>query len=196
MLGGYRRGELIALEWPQVYFTESCFSVENNIPLTKKGTAIEKDPKSVSSIRTVDMPEWYMDEMRLYFKEWEEEKEELGDKWLGGERKFVFHNGTGQPYYYKHPSRWWERFCKRNKLRYIKFHGLRHSMGTLLIEDEDESMIDPLLVAIQKRLGHSRLSTTSDIYVHLTKKVRQRTTVKFDKFSRKNQDSTQPKHRL
>ncbi|MGG4344964.1 tyrosine-type recombinase/integrase [Paenibacillus lautus] len=185
MLGGYRRGELVALEWPQVSFEENCISIENNIPLTKEGKAVEKDPKSVSSIRTVDMPVWYMEEMKAYFREWQLEKKTLGTKWLGKERQFVFHNGKGQPYYYKHPSRWWERFCKRHNLRYIKFHGLRHSMGTLLIEDEDETMIDPLLIAIQKRLGHSRLSTTSDIYVHVTKKVRQRTTVKFDKFARK-----------
>lgn len=186
MIGGFRRGELVGLEWPYVNFEENTFSVENNIPLTKNGKAVEKDPKSVSSTRTVDMPAWYMEEMKAYFREWHLEKQHLGTKWLGEERQFVFHNGKGQPYYYKHPSRWWERFCKRHDLRYIKFHGLRHSMGTLLIEDEDESMIDPILIAIQKRLGHSRLSTTSDIYVHVTKKVRQRTTVKFDKFARKN----------
>ncbi|AZS14563.1 tyrosine-type recombinase/integrase [Paenibacillus lutimineralis] len=192
MLGGFRRGELVALEWPQVSFEENSFSIENNIPLTKKGKAIEKDPKSLSSIRSVDMPEWYMEEMQLYLQEWEEEKELLGDKWAGEDRRFVFHNGKGEAYYYKHPSRWWERFCKRHNLRYIKFHGLRHSMGTLLIEDEDESMIDPLLIAIQKRLGHSRLSTTSDIYVHVTKKVRKKTTAKFEKFSRKNIVSPEP----
>jgi integrase len=34
MLGGCRRGELVALEWPQVSFEENCISIENNIPLT------------------------------------------------------------------------------------------------------------------------------------------------------------------
>ncbi|MHA0855888.1 site-specific integrase [Paenibacillus sp. CMAA1364] len=186
MIGGYRRGELVALEWASVLFDENNISIENNIPMTKKGKAIEKDPKSLSSIRTVDMPEWYMEELQLYYKEWEEDKENLRDKWLGEDRQFVFHNGTGNPYYYKHPSRWWERFCERHSLRYIKFHGLRHSMGTLLIEDEDESQIDHILMAIQKRLGHSRLSTSADIYVHLTKKVKKRTSGKFDKFARKD----------
>lgn len=184
MIGGFRRGELVALEWTSVSFDDRSLSIENNIPLTEKGMAIEKDPKSLSSIRNVDMPEWYMDELKIFRDEWDEEKESLGDKWEGEERQFVFHNGTGKPYYYKHPSRWWERFCNRRDLRYIKFHGLRHSMGTLLIEDETEGQIDPLLMAIQKRLGHSRLSTTTDIYVHVTKKVKSRTTGKFDKFAR------------
>ncbi|WP_438351579.1 site-specific integrase [Paenibacillus sp. FA6] len=186
MIGGFRRGELVALEWPFVFFNDNSMSIENNIPMTKGGKAIEKDPKSLSSIRNVDMPEWYMAELQLFYQEWEEEKENLRDKWLGEDRQFVFHNGTGKPYYYKHPSRWWERFCERHSLRYIKFHGLRHSMGTLLIEDEDESQIDNILIAIQKRLGHSRLSTSADIYVHLTKKVKKRTSGKFDKFARKD----------
>lgn len=185
MIGGFRRGELVGLEWPSIHFDESSFSIENNIPLTTNGAAIEKDPKTLSSIRTVDMPEWYMEELKLFYEEWQQEKDDLGDKWQGGERQFVFHNGVGKPYFFQHPSTWWKRFCKRHNLRYIKFHGLRHSTGTLLIEDEDAGQIDSLLLAIQKRLGHSRLSTTADIYVHVTKKVKKRTTGKFDKFARK-----------
>ncbi len=191
MIGGFRRGELVGLEWPHVSIDDSCVTIENNIPLTQDGQAIEKDPKSLSSIRTVDMPTWYMDELQLFYDEWEQEKNDLGDMWEGEDRRFVFHNGVGKPYYYKHPSRWWERFCKRRGIRYIKFHGLRHSMGTLLIEDEAEGQIDPLLMAIQKRLGHSRLSTTSDIYVHVTKKVKSRTTGKFDKFARNRTAATE-----
>ncbi|GGF86409.1 tyrosine-type recombinase/integrase [Paenibacillus aceti] len=184
MIGGFRRGELLGLEWPLVFFERNFISVENNIPYTKKGKAIEKGPKSSSSYRDTDMPEWYMEELEIYKKEWEEEKEFLDDKWEGEDRQFVFHNGKGKPYYYQHPSKWWKRFCKRHGIRYIKFHGLRHSSGTLLLEDEDETNFDSILKVIQERLGHARLSTTTDIYVHVTKKVIRRTTGKFDKFAR------------
>lgn len=183
MFGGFRRGELLALEWHNVNFPEQTLTVENNIPLTLKGSAIEKSPKSIASYRSVDMPAWYMDEMRKYYDEWLREKEKLGTKWTGEDRMFVFHNGTGSPYYYQHPYKWWKRFCKRHDIRFIKFHGLRHSSGTLLLEDEDENNFDSILKAIQERLGHSRLSTTADIYVHLTKKVKKRTAGKYDKFA-------------
>lgn len=189
MIGGFRRGELIGLEWQHVNFDEDGLEIENNIPLTKDGTPVEKGPKTISSYRFVDMPEWYMEELKLYKEEWEQERKDLGDKWQGGEREFVFHNGTGAPYYYKAPSRWWERFCKRHGIRYITFHGLRHSMGTLLIEDEESENVDSLLKVIQERLGHAKKSTTEDVYVHLTKKVKKRTTSKFDKFSRKDTDA-------
>jgi integrase len=189
MFGGCRRGELLGLEWSNVSFEDCTITVENNIPLSKGGQAIEKDPKSIASNRVIDMPEWYMEELATYYREWEKEKQDLKNKWLGENRHFVFHNGSGKAYYYQHPSKWWLRFCKRHELRYIKFHGLRHSMGTLLLEDEDETNFDSILLAIQRRLGHSRQSTTSDIYVHVTKKVKKRTAEKFDKFSRKTDDN-------
>lgn len=184
MIGGFRRGEINGLEWPFVNFNQGVLTIENNIPLTKKGKAIEKGPKSIASYRDVDMPKWYMDELELYEKEWHNEKKFLEDKWEGGDRQFVFHNGKGKPYYYQHPSKWWKRFCERHGIRYIKFHGLRHSSGTLLLEDEEDTNFDSILKVIQERLGHARLSTTTDTYVHVTKKVKRRTAGKFDKFAR------------
>ncbi|MGE6664478.1 hypothetical protein [Paenibacillus xylanexedens] len=52
------------------------------------------------------MPDWYMNELKIYKKEWLKEKDFLEDKWLGADRQYVFHNGTGTPYYYQHPSKW------------------------------------------------------------------------------------------
>lgn len=186
MIGGWRRGELIGLEWHNVDFENRILTVENNIPLTKDGEAVEKGPKSFASYRDVDMPEWYMNDLSLYRQEWLETKDKLGDKWLGENREYVFHNGKGKPYYYQHPYKWWKRFCLRHKIRFIKFHGLRHSMGTLMLEDETEANFDSVLIAVQRRLGHSRLSTSADVYTHISKKVKRRTTSKFDKFSRQN----------
>ncbi|SFS61028.1 site-specific integrase [Paenibacillus sp. 453mf] len=80
MFGGFRRGELLALEWHNVNFEEQTLIVENNIPITVKGAAIEKSPKSIASYRSVDMPSWYMVEMEKYYGEWLREKDKLGNK--------------------------------------------------------------------------------------------------------------------
>lgn len=172
MFGGCRRGELLGLEWPNVNFADQSIVVENNIPLSKDGKAVEKGPKSIASYRTIDMPSWYMDELLKYYDEWQREKANLGTKWAGEDRQYIFHNGKGAPYYYQHPYKWWKRFCARHDIRFIKFHGLNN--------------FDSILKAIQERLGHSRLSTTSDIYVHVTKKVKKKTAGKYDKFARSN----------
>jgi integrase len=42
------------------------------------------------------------------------------------------------------------------------------------------------LKAVQERLGHTKYSTTADLYGHVTKKVRKQTAAKLDKFDPAN----------
>ncbi|MDT2306288.1 site-specific integrase [Paenibacillus larvae] len=99
MVGGFRRGELLALEWADVDFDNMTLSINKSISLTVDGRAVEKDPKSKSSKRVVDMPEWYMQELKVHEREWKKEKLFMGDKWLGGDRQYVFHAGYGKPFF-------------------------------------------------------------------------------------------------
>lgn len=47
----------------------------------------------------------------------------------------------------------------------IKFHDIRHTNATMLIENGAS------LKAVQSRLGHSRLDTTFNVYLHNTKSM-------------------------
>jgi len=179
MLGGFRRGELLALQWPDVDFEENTITIDESISLTIHGQAIVKKPKTDSSIRTVDMPSWYMRELKEWNHEWKVEKLKAGDKWLGDDKQFVFHGGFGKPLYHTQPSHWWKQFIQRHGLRYIRFHDLRHTAATLLIEEGTP------LKAIQERLGHSRQETTANIYAHVTKKLSKETASKLEKFDPK-----------
>ncbi|WP_342405549.1 tyrosine-type recombinase/integrase [Brevibacillus sp. FSL K6-2834] len=180
IIGGFRRGELIALEWPQVLFAENAIHIKKSIPLTADGKVYEKDPKNGED-RIVQMPGWYMEEMRRYHLQWREEKMKIRDRWEGGDREYVFHAGYGKPLYFTYPSEWWSKFVKRHGLRYIRFHDLRHSSATLLIHQGAS------LKAIQERLGHKQHQTTADIYAHVTKQVSRDLADKFDQFDPKKQ---------
>ncbi|MEV2909662.1 site-specific integrase [Paenibacillus larvae] len=180
MIGGCRRGELVGLEWSDVDFENKTISIRKSISLTLESKAIETGPKTKSSIRTIDMPEWYMAELKEHKHEWKKEKLSVGDKWLGGDREYVFHAGFGKPFYNTYPSDWWRKFIKRHNLKPVRFHDLRHSSATLLIE------AGASMKAIQQRLGHSKHQTTADIYAHVTKKVSRDTAEKFDKFAPQN----------
>jgi integrase len=175
MLGGFRRGEIIAVEWTDVCFDDLTISVNKNITGTEKGKAIIGDPKTEKSKDTVDMPEWYMEELKKYNTEWKKNKLKAGSMWQGSDNEYVFHGGFGKPFYHTYPSEWWKRFCKRHKLKYIRFHDLRHTTATLLIEDGAN------MKEIQKRLRHSRYQTTADIYGHVTKKLSRATADRFNK---------------
>lgn len=176
MLGGFRRGELVALEWPDVDFENNTFTIRKSISMTIDGQAIEGGPKAKSE-GVVVMPEWYMQELKKYYLQWKKDKLMAGDAWEGGDKQYVFHAGLGKPYYYKTPTNRWRKFIKRNNLKYIRLHDLRHTAATLLIE----AGVD--LKTIQERLRHSRYQTTADIYAHVTKKVQKETAEKLDKFN-------------
>ncbi|MDH6351876.1 tyrosine-type recombinase/integrase [Brevibacillus sp. 1238] len=180
IIGGFRRGELVALEWPQVLFSENAIHIKKSISLAQEGKVYEKDPKNGED-RIVEMPGWYMEELRRYHLQWREEKMKIRDRWEGGDREYVFHAGYGKPLYFTYPSEWWSKFVKRHGLRYIRFHDLRHSSATLLIAQGAS------LKAIQERLGHKQHQTTADIYAHVTKKVSRDLADKFDQFDPKKQ---------
>lgn len=179
MLGGFRRGELLALEWSDVNFEDNTIYIGKSIALTVNGAPLIKKPKTDESEGLVDMPEWYMRELHTFYKNWQKERWSLGDLWKGGDRQFVFHNGYGKPFHYTTPTGTWKKFLRRNGLKDIRLHDLRHTAATLLIEAGADLKI------VQERLRHSKYQTTADFYAHVTKKVSKETAAKLEKFNPK-----------
>jgi integrase len=180
LLGGFRRGELVGLEWHSVSYEDHSISIQQSISLTERGKAMVKSPKTKSSIRIVDMPEWYMRDLRKFHNQSKLDRMNAGEQWLEGERSYVFHTGFGKPYYHNTPSLWWRRFLKRHNLKQIRLHDLRHSAASLLLEEGVD------LKTIQERLGHKKYQTTADIYAHISEKVKKQSASKLDKFDPAN----------
>ena len=176
MIGGLRRGELNAWEWPDVDFAASGVHVRKSISLMKNGEPIIKAPKTETSERFVDFPDWYMELLRKYRVVWMEQRLAMGSKWQGGERQFLFHRGDGRPIYPTTPAHVWYRIMDKHGLPRIRLHDLRHTAATLLIE----AGVD--LKTIQERLGHSKYTTTADIYAHVTERMKKRTADHLEKF--------------
>ncbi len=63
---------------------------------------------------------------------------------------------------------WLNRFSKRHGLPHINPHAFRHTMTSLLFFGGVDS------VSISKRLGHSQVSTTTDIYAHVMEEADRR----------------------
>ena len=53
------------------------------------------------------------------------------------------------------------KILRRNKLKLIRFHDLRHSCASLLVANKVP------MKNIQEWLGHSNFNTTADVYSHL-----------------------------
>lgn len=59
----------------------------------------------------------------------------------------------------------WKRLLEKNNLRIIRFHDLRHTCASLLLNKGKHEGIT--LKDIQEWLGHSDFSTTANTYSHL-----------------------------
>jgi integrase len=74
---------------------------------------------------------------------------------------FVFSTIEGKPLSPDNLSRDWRRVCASKGLPRVSFHSLRHTHASMLIA----SGVD--ILAVSRRLGHSRASTTLDVYGHV-----------------------------
>lgn len=159
LLGGFRRGEMLAVEWFQVDFEAGGLFIEKQITFDEDGHAAEDELKTEESEGYIPMPKWYMDSLKKYHHEWKKEKL-LCKKWLGGSKQYVFHSGKGEMYYPNTPSLTWRRFLSGRELPHIRLHDLRHTTAMLLRESGAD------LKQIQERLRHTKIGTTADIYTH------------------------------
>ncbi|WP_373231963.1 tyrosine-type recombinase/integrase [Cohnella sp.] len=158
---GMRRGELLALEWAQVDLQNAYLDVKQSFSLTQKGNPLIKAPKTKSSIRRISIPSSLIPDLIKLREKMIAERALLGDKWLGGDHSFVFSTTNGKAVYYSYASQWWRNFTVRHSIRYIRFHDLRHTSATLLINQGVHAKV------ISSRLGHANISTTMNIYGHV-----------------------------
>lgn len=156
--GGLRRGEAVALEWGNVNFQSNQIEISQALSYVPGKGVLTKAPKTQSGRRVLSMPPQLMDILKALKAAQNETRLQAGDCWIQTDRLFTQDDGTCI-----HPdtvTKWWKGFLEGHGLPYKTFHALRHTNATLLIGNGQ----DPQTVS--KRLGHSMVSTTLDIYTH------------------------------
>jgi integrase len=156
---GLRRGELLALEWKHVNWDKEQMNVLQSVSSTTAGVARVKEPKTKKSKRKVSLSEAMLELLREYQRYQSEERKAIED-WQGREHLFIFAHPDGKAFHHERPYLWFRAFLKKNKLRYIRFHDLRHTAATLLINQGVHAKV------ISERLGHGNIATTMNIYGH------------------------------
>lgn len=154
---GFRRGELLGLEWKDIDFNTGIITI-NRVSQYLKGGITTGTPKTTQSQRSLKVPDEIIDLLLWYKREQAKERLKVGDKWQNNDRLFTKWNGT--PMYPNTPGEWLRKFCEDNCLKYVSVHSFRHLNATLLIS----SGVD--IKTVSKALGHSQTSTTLNIYAH------------------------------
>lgn len=169
---GLRRGELLAVTWDDVDFDKGIIHIVKNRVTTDDGVII-KDPKSDSGIRSIQLSDSMMAIMKIQYAGYLEDRATNPGYF---DHNLLVCQDNGKPYTPDAMSRKWRRFLKAADLKPIRFHDLRHSHATALIE----AGVD--LVTVQKRMGHSDVSILMNTYVHSTKKSRQEAAAIMDNY--------------
>lgn len=158
---GMRRAELLGLEWTHIDFENKKLIIQQSIPAFKDSIPVIKRPKTKSSIRTISIPLSVMITLQAYKNDWENVHKENEDSWVNKNYKFLFCHSNGQPIYPKSLTDKWKAFVKNREIRYIRFHDIRHTSVTILINRGIHAKV------ISDRIGHSKISTTMDVYGHV-----------------------------
>lgn len=155
---GLRRGELLALRWDNIDFKNSILQVRSNMVRGEKDFVI-KSPKTEAGIRDIRLGDEVMAVLR------EERKRYLEDALTQGigfqNLNFVIRQSDGSPIRPDSMSKKWRRFLEDKKLPSIRFHDLRHSNATALIQAGVNARV------VQQRLGHSDVNITLNTYTHV-----------------------------
>ena len=158
---GLRISEILGLTWNNIDFNNNTVTIEK-ITVRNNGEVILKDPKTESSARTISAPNELMNRLKSYKKEQIEMK--LQGK-IKNKLNLLFFDKNENPIAQDVLSKKFNRFLKDNNLKHIRFHDLRHTHVTLLINSKV-----PIRV-ISERVGHSNINTTLNIYSHVLKEM-------------------------
>mgnify|MGYP000980881899 CR=1 FL=1 len=157
--GGFRKGELLGLEWKDIDFDSCVISVNRTSLYSKsKGGSFTDTTKTKSSLRSLKLPKGLFDLLRRYKIEQSQNRLKMGDKWIGTDRLFTACDG--KPLGNSTPLKWLDEFFERTGLRKVTIHSFRHLNASLLIN----AGVD--VKTVSATLGHSQVSTTLNIYAH------------------------------
>ena len=163
---GLRREEVVGLKWDAIDFQYKQLTIKHTVTeaiINGRRVEIADDTtKTKKSFRTLPFdPTGIVENMLLDMKAKQEEwKKTFGRMYNHQYDDYIFVRQDGDRYKVDWVTRTFKEFLKKNHLRVIRFHDLRHTCATML-RHTGVPMED-----IQKFLGHSTITTTEGIYAH------------------------------
>jgi integrase len=156
---GLRRGELAGLRWENIDFTKRELIVRQQ-RVQMGGQILEGVIKTASGQdRKVSLGSEAIGALVAWKLRQDTERERWGDAYT--DEGWVFTYENGKPLQPEYLSKTFQRFVEASGLPRIRFHDLRHEHASLLLSGGVE------MAVVSKRLGHSTISITSDLYSHL-----------------------------
>lgn len=166
LTAGLRIGEALGIEWRHINWEKGTLSIEQSSQYIDGVGIITKSPKNTSSERLISLPESVIGLLKQYRAIQRMRRANLENKWEGSkdsDNDRIFISWNGKPMFPNSFNVWLKKFCQEKNLPHITPHSLRHLSATILINGNIP------LKNLSARLGHSKTSTTIDIYAHFLK---------------------------
>ena len=158
---GLRQGEALALRWQDVDLERGELTVRHTLQRFTRELAPTKTERSR---RTIRLPRRVVEALAAH-----RERQRVVP--LSG---LIFTSSAGAPLQSVNATRDLQLHLRRLGLPHQRFHDLRHAFATLALEAGE------VLGVVSRILGHSTLSTTMDIYGHLTPAMLDRAAERMD----------------
>ena len=167
---GLRREEVIGLKWDAIDFEADTLTIKHVVVSVKLDgktqMRMEDRAKTKSSLRTLPLLADIKEHL-LEHKAYQERNKKLcGSSYNHEFDEYIFVDALGNLFKPEYVSGGFRNLLKKNNLKHIRFHDLRHSCATLLLAHEVPMKL------IQEWLGHSDIGTTANIYSHTDYKTK------------------------
>jgi len=156
---GLRKGELSGLKWTDLDWNRGTIRVQRQVQRVTGQGMVFMSPKTKAGRRTVPLGFETLGILRDHRTKQQHERETAGNRWQ--EFDLIFPSSVGTPQSPSNLLGSFKSILKHSGLPVIRFHDLRHTAASLMFNQG----VPPFVVS--KILGHSKPSTTMDIYGHL-----------------------------
>jgi len=155
---GMREGELLGLKWSDLDWNKGVLHVQRQLQQIEGQGYVLVPPKTKAGRRQIKVGSGTLKQLEAHRNRQDLQKASAGERWQ--ENDLIFPTTIGTLLDYKRVTAEFKRILKNAGLPDIRFHDLRHTSISSLLE------MGMPINTVQRRAGHTKASTTVDIYGH------------------------------
>jgi integrase len=168
---GLREGELLGLRWSDLDWKSRQLQVKRQLQRIKGGVVFT-EPKSAAGKRVIVLGKVIVEKLQEHIQFQQAERKQAGENWK--ENDLIFPSVWGTPLDNSNMVKNFKVFLKQAGLPDIRFHDLRHTAATLMLQQG----VHPKVV--QERLGHADITLTLNTYSHVMPSMQDEAAEKLD----------------
>ena len=162
---GLRRSEALGLKWNAIDFQNNTITIRHTVTsctIDGKRVQVAQDTtKTKSSMRTLPLVPVFKEKLIALKEQQKEYRRVCGRCYDKRYLDYICVDEMGTLVSPQYLTTAFPKLLKRNGLRHIRYHDLRHSCASLLLANGVP------MKQIQEWLGHSDFATTANVYAHL-----------------------------